>query len=125
MSNTVLVTGASQGIGRETAILLSKSGFTIHGTYLSHEQEAKMLSDEFGITMHKVDLSKAEDTLAFIDKIKDIPFDGLVNNAGIFEMEDWSKFLLSDDSSYIDGETIIVDGGLLGVDYTLKKESEG
>lgn len=243
MSKTILVTGASQGIGRETAIILSKSGFTVHGTYLSHEDEASALSAEHGITMHKVDLSKAEETLAFIVSVKEINFDGLVNNAGVFEMEDWSnydyqswqrtlqinltaplmlacelsknmpdgssivniastdglkaafntisygvskaaliqltkslsvnlgvrrirvnaiapgwidtnmsgqapegiveevvplarkgqpkevgsvvKFLLSDDSSYIDGETIVVDGGLLGVDYTLKKESEG
>jgi 3-oxoacyl-[acyl-carrier protein] reductase len=243
MNKTILVTGASQGIGRETAVLLSQSGFTVHGTYLSHEQEAKSLSDEFNITMHKVNLSKVEDIRAFIDKVKNTAFDGLVNNAGVFEMEDWNnydyqswqrtiqinltaplmlacelsknmpdgssivniastdglkaafntisygvskaaliqltkslsvnlgarairvnaiapgwidtsmsgqapegiveevvplarkgqpkevgsvvKFLLTDDSSYIDGETIVVDGGLLGVDYTLKKESEG
>jgi 3-oxoacyl-[acyl-carrier protein] reductase len=244
MSKTILVTGASQGIGRETAILLSKSGFAVHGTYLSHEEEANSLSNEHSITMHKVDLSNSEETLAFIAKMKNIVFDGLVNNAGVFEMEDWNnydyqswqrtlqinltappfmltcelsknmpdgssivniastdglkaafntisygvskaaliqltkslsvnlgargirvnaiapgwidtsmsglapegiveevvplarkgqpkevgtvvRFLLSDDSSYIDGETIVVDGGLLGVDYTLKKESEG
>lgn len=243
MSKTILVTGASQGIGRETAILLSKSGFTVHGTYLSHEEEANTLSAEHDITMHKVDLSKAEDILAFIASVKEVAFDGLVNNAGVFEMEDWGnydyqswqrilqinltaplmltcelsknmpdgssivniastdglkaafntisygvskagliqltkslsvnlgvrgirvnaiapgwidtsmsgqapegiveevvplarkgqpkevgavvRFLLSDDSSYIDGETIVVDGGLIGVDYTLKKESEG
>lgn len=243
MSKTILVTGASQGIGRETAILLSKSGFTVHGTYLSHTKEATALSAEHDITMHKVDLGKSEDVLAFIAKVKQISFDGLVNNAGVFEMEDWGnydyqswqrtlqinltaplmlacelsknmpegssivniastdglkaafntisygaskaalmqltkslsvnlgarrirvnaiapgwidtsmsgkapegiveevvplarkgqpkevatvvRFLLSDDSSYIDGETIVVDGGLLSVDYTLKKESEG
>lgn len=242
MSKTILVTGASQGIGRDTAILLSKSGFTVHGTYLSHEEEANALAAEHGIIMHKVDLSATDDILAFIAKVQKVVFDGLVNNAGVFEMEDWNsydyqswgrtlqinltaplmltcelsknmpggssivniastdgfkaafntisygvskaaliqltkslsvnlgargirvnavapgwidtsmsdhtpeglveevvplarkgqpkevaavvKFLVSDDSSYIDGETIVVDGGLLGVDYTLKKESE-
>lgn len=34
------------------------------------------------------------------------------------------RFLLSEDASYINGETVVVDGGLLGVDYTLKKESQ-
>jgi 3-oxoacyl-[acyl-carrier protein] reductase len=190
-----------------------------------------------------VDLGKTDEIMAFIAKVQKISFDGLVNNAGVFEMEDWGnydylswqrtlqinltaplmlacelsksmrsggsivniastdgmkaafntisygvskaaliqltkslsvnlgargiranaiapgwidtsmsgqapegiveevvplarkgqpkevgavvRFLLSDDSSYIDGETIVVDGGLLGVDYTLKKESEG
>lgn len=32
MSKTVLVTGASQGIGRETAVMLAQAGFTVHGT---------------------------------------------------------------------------------------------
>lgn len=243
MSKTILITGASQGIGRETAILLSKSGYTIHGTYLLHEDEANVLSNEHGIVMHKVDLSSSEDILEFINTVKSTSFDGLVNNAGVFEMENWHdydyrswartlqvnltaplmlacelsktmpdgssivniastdglkaafntisygvskaaliqltkslsvnlgtrgirvnaiapgwidtsmsvqaptgvvenvvplarkgqpkevgavvKFLLSNDSSYIDGETIVVDGGLLSVDYTLKRESEG
>lgn len=34
------------------------------------------------------------------------------------------NFLISDKASFISGETIIVDGGLTIVDYTLKKESE-
>lgn len=33
-------------------------------------------------------------------------------------------FLLSENSSYINGEIIIVDGGLMNTDYALKKESE-
>jgi len=33
------------------------------------------------------------------------------------------EFLLSDKASYINGETIAVDGGLMNVDYVLKKES--
>lgn len=34
------------------------------------------------------------------------------------------EFLISDKASFINGETITVDGGLINVDYVLKKESE-
>lgn len=34
------------------------------------------------------------------------------------------EFLISDKASFINGETIVVDGGLVNVDYVLKKESE-
>lgn len=34
------------------------------------------------------------------------------------------EFLISNKASFINGETIVVDGGLINVDYVLKKESE-
>lgn len=34
------------------------------------------------------------------------------------------RFLISDDASFINGESLVVDGGSSSVDYVLKKESE-
>ncbi|HSX01265.1 MAG TPA: SDR family oxidoreductase [Candidatus Saccharimonas sp.] len=243
MSKTILVTGASQGIGRATAIHLAKAGYTVHGTYRSHPEEAKQLSDQHSITFHEVDLADRASTIKCAEQLASLKLDGLVNNAGIFELENWDdlsydawdrtfqvnltapfilshilsrtmpsgasivniastdgfkaafntiaygaskaalinltqslsanlgpkgirvnavapgwidtsmsdnapagvveavtplgrkgspeevaqavEFLLSDQASFISGHTLVVDGGLLGIDYTLKKESEG
>ena len=48
----------------------------------------------------------------------------LARNGQPEEVADVVEFLLSDKASYINGETVNVDGGLINVDYVLKKESE-
>jgi NAD(P)-dependent dehydrogenase (short-subunit alcohol dehydrogenase family) len=48
----------------------------------------------------------------------------LKRNAKANEVADLAEFLVSEKASFITGETIIIDGGLSIVDYTLKKESE-
>ncbi len=48
----------------------------------------------------------------------------LGRNAQPIEVANLVEFLLSDKSSFINGETIGIDGGMGVVDYTIKKESE-
>lgn len=48
----------------------------------------------------------------------------LKRNAQAADVANLVEFLVSDKSNFISGETIVVDGGLTIVDYTLKKESE-
>ena len=46
MKRTVLITGASRGIGRETAILFAKKGFNVVINYSKSELKAKLLASE-------------------------------------------------------------------------------
>lgn len=90
MSKVIIITGASRGIGRETAKLLARNGHTVIANYNKSEEKAKELQDELkkeniNIDIYKADVSKREECKALveyaIEKYKHI--DVLVNNAGI------------------------------------------
>ena len=103
-----LITGASRGIGKATALLFAKEGAKIVVNYFSSEKEAFAIVDEIKkigseTIAIKCDVSKESDVKklvqATIDKFGKI--DILVNNAGIvfdvpfFErtVEQWEKTL--------------------------------
>lgn len=81
----ILVTGASQGIGREIAISASKLGavVTIIGRNVEKLQETISLLSGSGHKMHAVDLSNAADIDELISQ--SLPYDGVIFNAGIVE----------------------------------------
>lgn len=90
MSKVIIITGASRGIGRETAKLLARNGHTVIANYNKSEEKAKELQEELkkeniNIDIYKADVSKREGCKALveyaIEKYKHI--DVLVNNAGI------------------------------------------
>jgi len=81
---TALVTGASSGIGQETAMRLAKTGFQVIAAARRMDRLAK-LADQFqGITPMQVDLSQPEDTETFCGYISNlpVPVSVLINNAG-------------------------------------------
>ena len=90
MSKVIIITGASRGIGRETAKLLARNGNIVIANYNKSEEKAKELQEELkkeniNIDIYKADVSKREGCKALveyaIEKYKHI--DVLVNNAGI------------------------------------------
>lgn len=88
----VLVTGASQGIGRGIAEHLKTGGANVTGTYRQSTDEAEDLRAA-GHTMIHADFSTRVGTQQAIDELAThAPFDCLVNNAGIVEFELWSEF---------------------------------
>jgi len=72
MPKSVLVTGASSGIGRATALALVQRGFTVYaGTRTALDYE--------GVTPVTLDVTDPE----HVEALRALHLDGLVNNAGI------------------------------------------
>lgn len=88
-----LVTGSSRGIGKAICEKLVEDGFFVYGTYNSSEEEALQIEKELkNVKFFKVDFSKRNETLEFLEKLNDIKFQAIVNNAGMFAEEDFENF---------------------------------
>jgi len=82
---SVLVTGASRGIGRETAIRMGLAGARVAVNYNRGEAEAAAVVAEIGNAVAvRADLGDPQQVARMIDEVGRI--DVLVNNAATFEM---------------------------------------
>ena len=85
-NRAVLVTGASTGIGRATALLLDEHGFTVYAG-VRRREDAESLGAEASqhLVPLMIDVSKPEEIAAAAATIgaAGVPLVGLVNNAGI------------------------------------------
>lgn len=110
MKKTVLVTGASGGIGSEICRIFAENGFNILAQFNKNEDELSALKSElkerFGAELFLIrcDLSKSENACLLAEKALSLSkeIDVLVNNAGvslrgIFQLIDEkdAKYLLS------------------------------
>src|SRR5215467_4051926 len=94
MHKTSIITGASRGMGRNTAINLAKRGVDVIFTYHSNQTEAESLIREIEVLGRKAAASRLDtgDLRAFDSFVADVRkmlqswgrdrFDYLVNNAG-------------------------------------------
>jgi NAD(P)-dependent dehydrogenase (short-subunit alcohol dehydrogenase family) len=79
---TVLITGASSGIGKETAKLMVKKGFTVYGA--SRRLEKMHDLEAHGVKLLKMDVTDEDSMVAGVKEIlqNEGRIDILINNAG-------------------------------------------
>jgi 3-oxoacyl-[acyl-carrier protein] reductase len=140
----ILVTGGSSGIGKETALLLSKEGATVIINYYSNEKEAAEVlrsCKNKGVTL-KADVSIPSEVSQMFEAIKEKygKLDVLINNAGIdrpkpffdLSLRDWDEtlktnlygvFLCSQEAQKImpKGARIINTASVRGLDHCGRK----
>jgi NAD(P)-dependent dehydrogenase (short-subunit alcohol dehydrogenase family) len=83
MSRTVVITGASTGIGRVTALHLARSGFDVLAGVRRAEDGAALRAEDARIEPVIVDVTDADQIAALATRVGGGPLTGLVNNAGI------------------------------------------
>lgn len=90
MNKTVVVTGASGGIGSEISRTFAENGWNVGLMYLNSRDDAQKLEEELkcmGVNTYcdKCDVSSEEDVRRFFENVKKVlgGTDALVNNAGV------------------------------------------
>lgn len=106
---TVLITGASRGIGSAIAVAFAKAGYNLVLNYNNSEEKAaalaKVLCESYNVSALaiKADVSNQEQVHSMVDKSLEVfgKIDCLVNNAGIAQQklfteitqDDWNNMI--------------------------------
>lgn len=89
MKKTVLVTGASRGIGAATAQLFAENGWNVVLNYNKSEAQALALAEKIGAVAVKADITKPDEiqNMLNVSRVRFGSIDVLVNNAGIAQQK--------------------------------------
>jgi NAD(P)-dependent dehydrogenase (short-subunit alcohol dehydrogenase family) len=84
---TVLITGANSGLGLEFAKQYAAKGWTVIATHRRSgvpESLAPVVAEFKNVRVEHLDVTSADDVKALAAKLKDVPIDLLINNAGVY-----------------------------------------
>lgn len=89
---TILITGSNRGIGLELVRQYAQAGWRVFAT-CRHPAEAEALRQLAAVhrqvSLHRLDVTSAEDIRAITWELEDTPLDILFNNAGIYLETDY------------------------------------
>ncbi|MDO4295051.1 MAG: SDR family oxidoreductase [bacterium] len=120
---TVLVTGASRGIGKAIALKFAKKGYSVAVSCIHNEErllQTKKMIESYQVPCFAFvgDMGKMEDCRRFLEQVKKQlgPVDVLVNNAGIsyigllqdMREEDWDRVLRTNLTSVFNCSKLVI-----------------
>ncbi len=93
MGKTILVTGATRGIGRAITEKLLSEGHKVFAVYKESTDQANNLAEKYGnkVATLRVNLADDGQIKQLLEQLKDVQLDGIVNNAGIVYLTKWDE----------------------------------
>lgn len=86
-AQTVLITGANGGIGLEFAKEYAARSWTVIATHhqaTTPDDLARLAAEYKNVRVEKLDVSRKEDVDALAARLKSVPIDVVINNAGVY-----------------------------------------
>ena len=86
-SQTVLITGSNSGIGLELTKQYAARGWTVIATHRRSSIPASLaavIAEHDNVQVERMDVTSAEDISALAEKLRSVPIDLLLNNAGVY-----------------------------------------